>query len=642
MCGITGLFTTKPCPGGLEDTVRRMADTLRHRGPDDHGTWTSEPEGIALGFRRLSIVDLSALGHQPMASQSGRFTLAFNGEIYNHNALREELRQLGWSFRGHSDTEVMLAAFEQWGLAASLPRFIGMFAMALWDAERRRLTLVRDRLGKKPLFYSAAPGLVTFGSELKALVAGPALDRTLDPESLTAYLRYLYIPSPRSIWTGVRKLPPGTYLEISTPADPLPDPVPYWSVQDAAAAGARDPWAGTDEEAVDTLESLLRDSVLLRREADVPVGALLSGGIDSSTVVAIMQRVATRPVHTYTIGFDRSDYDEAGHAARVATHLGTRHTELRLTGEDALALVPRLPEMFDEPLADPSQLPTFLVCQLARREVTVALSGDGGDEVFAGYNRYLTGERLLPRLAGLPRAVRLATAGVASAIPGPVWDRLGRVGGGIRLASDKAAKVSRLARAEGVAGMYRSLLSACDQPDTYVAGGVDRPGPFVEAIVRREPADLLSRMLLADQVSYLPDDLLAKVDRASMAVSLEARTPLLDHRIVEFGWRLPRRLRIRGGQGKWILRQVLYRHVPRALVDRPKVGFSVPTADWLAGPLRAWAGDLLAPDALVSRGTLAVRPVQELWSAFDRGDRSLAAVIWALAVFRAWEDRWAR
>lgn len=642
MCGITGLFTTKPCPGGLEDNVRRMADTLRHRGPDDQGTWTSEQDGVAFGFRRLSIVDLSALGHQPMASPSGRFTMVYNGEIYNHNALREELCRIGWSFRGHSDTEVMLAAFEQWGIVASLPRFVGMFAMAIWDAERRRLTLVRDRLGKKPLYYYAGPGLLTFGSELKALVAGPGLDRTLDPESLTAYLRYLYVPCPRSIWTSVRKLPPGTWLEISAPVDPLPEPVAYWTVEDAAAAAAKDPWVGTDREAVEALESLLRDSVLLRREADVPVGALLSGGIDSSTVVAIMQTVATRPVHTYTIGFDRSDYDEAGHAARVAAHLGTRHTELRLTGEDALALVPRIPEMFDEPLADPSQLPTFLVCQLARREVTVALSGDGGDEVFAGYNRYITGERLLPRLASFPRPVRLATAAVASAIPGPVWDRVGQVGGGIRLAGDKAAKVSRLARADGVAGMYRSLLSACDHPEAYVVGGIDRPGPFVETLARGEPSDLLSRMLLADQTSYLPDDLLAKVDRASMAVSLEARTPLLDHRVVEFGWRLPRRLRVRDGQGKWILRQVLYRHVPRELVDRPKVGFSVPTADWLAGPLREWAGDLLAPDALVRSGSLAVKPVSTLWSAFDRGDRSLAAVIWALAVFRAWEDRWGR
>jgi asparagine synthase (glutamine-hydrolysing) len=517
-----------------------------------------------------------------------------------------------------------------------------MFAMAIWDAERRRLTLVRDRMGKKPLYYYAGSGFLTFGSELKALVAGPGLDRTLDPESITAYLRYLYVPCPRSIWTAVRKLPPGTWLEISAPVDPLPDPVPYWTVEGAAAAGAKDPWVGTDSEAVEALESLLRDSVLLRREADVPVGALLSGGIDSSTVVAIMQTVATRPVHTYTIGFDRRDYDEAGHAARVAAHLGTRHTELRLTGEDALALVPRIPEMFDEPLADPSQLPTFLVCQLARREVTVALSGDGGDEVFAGYNRYITGERLLPRLASFPRPVRLATAAVASAIPGPVWDRVGQVGGGIRLAGDKAAKVSRLARADGVAGMYRSLLSACDHPETYVVGGIDRPGPFVDTLARGEPPDLLSRMLLADQVSYLPDDLLAKVDRASMAVSLEVRTPLLDHRIVEFGWRLPRRLRVRDGQGKWILRQVLYRHVPRDLVDRPKVGFSVPTADWLAGPLREWAGDLLAPDALVQSGSLAVRPVSTLWSTFDRGDRSLAPVIWALAVFRAWEDRWRR
>jgi asparagine synthase (glutamine-hydrolysing) len=644
MCGVAGMFA-----GGrwsseeLQHITLRMTRAIAHRGPDDDGVWVDATAGIALGFRRLAIVDLSEQGHQPMRSASGRYVIIFNGEVFNHRGLRRELESSGYAFRGHSDTEVILAAFEQWGIERAVRRFVGMFAIAVWDVGQRKLSLIRDRLGIKPLFIYHRDGLVSFGSELKALLAGPEFDRTLDTSALTAYLRYLYVPAPQSIFRHVVKLSPGHILTIADPSAPLSPSVPFWSAETAAGDGQAAQFFGGDDEAIAELEAVLTDAVRLRMQADVPLGALLSGGIDSSTVVAIMQASADRPVKTFTIGFDQHEFDEAAHARAVAKHLGTDHTELHLTGADALAVVPRLAEMFDEPLADPSQIPTFLVCELARREVTVALTGDGGDELFGGYNRYVQGERLIAGFERWPSLFRRYAASGLTSVSPRAWNRMRDTlrpvfptAGRTRMLGEKMHKLGDLLREESSEGMYRSLLSAWQDPQDFVVGG--RAASPDTALESRNQLALMERMMLADQTAYLPDDLLAKVDRASMAVSLEARVPILDHRVVELSWRLPRKFKVRDGRGKWILRQILYKHVPPALVDREKMGFSVPLAQWLAGPLRSWAGDLLLSGG--TEGLLHGTVVRREWDRFLAGDSTNAAGIWAVVMFRAWQDRW--
>jgi asparagine synthase (glutamine-hydrolysing) len=621
-----------------------MSDVIAHRGPDDNGVWVDAPSGVALAFRRLAIVDLSEQGHQPMRSESGRYIIVFNGEVYNHNRLRPQLERRGRRFRGHSDTEVILAAFEEWGIERAVREFIGMFAIAVWDTARRELSLIRDRLGIKPMFVYHHAGLVSFGSELKSLIAGPEFDKTLDTAALTSYLRYLYVPAPQSIFRHAVKLLPGHILTIADPSKPLPDSRPFWSARTVARQGMGGQFSGGDAEAVDELETLLTDAVRLRMQADVPLGALLSGGIDSSTVVALMQASTDRPVKTFTIGFDQHDFDEAAHARAVANHLGTDHTELHLTGEDALAVIPRLPDMFDEPLADPSQIPTFLVCELARREVTVALTGDGGDELFGGYNRYIQGERMIAGFQRWPSLLRRFSASGLTAVSPRTWnrmrDRLAPVfpaAGNARHLGERMHKLGGLLRGGSPQGMYRSLLSAWQDPQDLVVGSNDTT-EFDGSLGEEFTIGLMERMMLADQVAYLPDDLLAKVDRASMAVSLEARVPILDHRVVELSWRLPRKFKVRDGRGKWILRQILYKHVPPALVDREKMGFSVPLAKWLSGPLRNWAGDLLLSD---DRGDLFHnRILHREWDRFLAGDSTIAAGIWAVVMFRAWQTRW--
>jgi asparagine synthase (glutamine-hydrolysing) len=644
MCGLAGFVWTRNRPDEMREIASRMADTIAHRGPDDSGVWVDSDAGIALAFRRLAIVDLSAQGHQPMRSSSGRYVIIFNGEVYNHRSLRRELESFGHSFGGHSDTEVILAAFDQWGIESAVRRFIGMFAIAVWDAGRHELSLIRDRLGIKPLFVYQRDGLVSFGSELKALLAGPEFDRTLDSSALTSYLRYLYVPAPQSIFQHVVKLLPGHILTIANPVEPLPESCPFWSAETAAIDGLAAQFAGGDEDAIAQLEALLTDAVRLRMQADVPLGALLSGGIDSSTVVALMQASADRPVKTFTIGFDQQEFNEAAHARAVAKHLGTDHTELHLTGADALAVIPRLPEMFDEPLADPSQIPTFLVCELARREVTVALTGDGGDELFGGYNRYVHGERLIAGFERWPSLLRRISASGLTSLSPRTWNRIQDTlrpvfpgAGRTRLLGEKVHKLGDLLRAQSPQGMYRSLLSAWQDPENLVVsrGALRNLGNLLG---NDTPFALMERMMLADQTSYLPDDLLAKVDRASMAVSLEARVPILDHRVVEFSWRLPRKFKVRDGRGKWILREILYKHVPRSLVDREKMGFSVPLSQWLQGPLRTWAGDLLlSGDA---DGLLQSTVVRKEWDRFLAGDSTNAAGIWAVVMFRAWQNRW--
>jgi len=644
MCGFAGVFSTAGYRHDeLSGHAARMIAPIAHRGPDDSGIWTCEHSGLAFGFRRLAILDLSPHGHQPMASPSGRFVAVFNGEIYNFADLRQQLEGHGFHFRGRSDTEVLLAGFEWWGIDEAVRRCVGMFAIAVWDTERRELSLIRDRLGKKPLYVYREPGLITFGSELKSLVAGPSFDRTLDRSAVRSFFRYLYVPAPHSIFARTIKLPAAHILTIDNPNLPLPASRPYWSLSEVARRGQSTP-IQSEADAVDELDGLITEAVRCRMVADVPLGALLSGGIDSSTVLAFMQEASSRPVNTYTIGFDDEQFDEAAHAAAVARHLGTNHTELVLTGADAQALIPRLPEIFDEPLADPSQLPTLLVSDLARRHVTVALCGDGGDELFGGYNRYVYGTRVLPRVDRIPKAIRERVAAGISTVSPVAWDRLGRVASFLpgtpgQRVGERVHKLGHLMGAGSMAGMYRSLLSAWQQPETIVADAGANEDDAI-AFGGSDRAAILDRMMLSDQLTYLPDDLLAKVDRASMSVSLEVRAPLLDHRIVEFSWRLPHWFKVRGSIGKWILRQVLYRRVPKRLIDRPKMGFSVPIDRWLRGPLRTWADSLLSHEALRRDDLIDPEPVTRAWIDLQEGRCHNGTALWAILMFQAWRTRW--
>ena len=652
MCGFAGVLSTAGFTRAeLADHARRMIGPIAHRGPDDSGVWFDERAGIALGFRRLAILDLSPQGHQPMRSASGRYVIAFNGEVYNFVDLRCELQAHGHCFLGQSDTEVILAAFEQWGITAAVRRLAGMFAMAVWDAHLRQLTLVRDRLGKKPLYVYREPGLITFGSELKALFAGPSFDRSIDRGAVASYLRYLCVPAPKTIFERAMKLPPAHMLTVSDSAATLPAPVAYWSLEQVARHGLENPLTISDRDAIDALEDQLAGAVRCRLRSDVPLGALLSGGVDSSAVVALMQHVSGRPVKTYTIGFTEDGFNEAGHAANVAAHLGTDHSELQLTGSDAHTLIPRLVDIFDEPFADPSQLPTFLVSRFARQDVTVALCGDGGDELFGGYNRYVYGSQVLSRVNRIPRAVRQPVGAGLGSVPAPAWDRLRQLTAAMLPGvphdrfGERVHKLGHLLHARSMGEMYRSLLSAWQHPEALLAAGVLNAGADAD-VTRRildgaGPSAVLDRMMLADQLMYLPDDLLAKVDRASMAVSLEVRAPLLDHRLVEWSWRLPRSMKVRGVIGKWILRQVLYRFVPAHIIDRPKMGFSVPIDHWLRGPLRQWAEDLLFSD--VRAGEWFDMPaLSRAWQDLQDGRPRAGTAIWAAVMLQAWGLRWAR
>jgi asparagine synthase (glutamine-hydrolysing) len=641
MCGIAGLLD--PSRGAsaaeLEAIVLEMADTMHRRGPDDRGAWADAAAGVALASRRLAIVDLSPLGHQPMVSACGRFTVAYNGEIYNHRALRPELERAGYALRGHSDTEVLLGAVCVWGLDAALARCNGMFAFALWDGRERTLHLVRDRLGEKPLYYGRAGGRLLFGSELKALRAHPGFAPEIDRDALAAYLRLSYIPSPHTIYRDVYKLPPGTVLTVGPDQGaPLPAPRPYWSLAAAVREAMSDPFTGSADDACAELDALLRDAVAMRMQADVPLGAFLSGGIDSSTVVALMQAQSERPVRTFTIAMPAAGFDESREAAAVARHLGTHHTSVELTPADALALVPRLPELYDEPFADPSQLPTALVSEVARRDVTVALSGDGGDEVFAGYNRHVMGRHVWGPLGRAPRSVRGALSGALLSVPPAWWDRASnrlpaRVG--VRNAGDKVQKLGELLTADGAAARYRALTSQWDTAG-LVIGGAEPRTVLTDATDRPVGLDETELMVFLDTAVSLPDDMLTKVDRASMGASLEARVPLLDHRIIELAWRLPIDLRVRGREGKWVLRRVLDRYVPRPLVDRPKMGFDPPLGEWLRGPLRAWAEDLLDARRLRAEGYVEPAPVRAAWDEHLAGRRNWDYRLWAVLVFEAW------
>jgi asparagine synthase (glutamine-hydrolysing) len=638
MCGITGFFdTTQSTPSETQNQIiTRMSASLRHRGPDDSGAWHEAETGLALGFRRLAILDLSPTGHQPMFSADGRFVIVFNGEIYNFARLRQELLGLGHSFRGTSDTEILLAAVREWGLRPAIQRLNGMFAFALWDKQTRSLHLVRDRLGIKPLYYGWAEKTLLFGSELKSLRAHPDFRGEVDRDALAAFLRYSYVPAPQSIYRGIKKLPAGCLLTIEPGTRPdEAAPVPYWSALETAQNGLREPFTGSDDEAVETLEALLTRSIGERMIADVPLGAFLSGGIDSSTVVALMQKQSRRPVRTFTIGFNEAGFDEAPHAKAVARHLGTDHTELYVSPEEARAVIPNLPVLYDEPFADPSQIPTYLVSALARQHVTVSLSGDGGDELFGGYNRYLWVERIWRRGASLPPLARKTLAGGLRLLSKPALARFfQRAAPNLPNPADKAKKLAEAFGAAGPEAIYLDLVSHWKRPDEIVLGGHEtRTNP----ILGLETPSFAERMMALDQLTYLPDDVLAKVDRASMGASLEARAPFLDdHETVEFAWKLPLEMKIRDGQGKWILRQILYRHVPREMVERPKMGFGVPIDSWLRGPLTGWAEALLDESRLKREGYFHPADIRQKWREHLSGAQNWQYDLWNVLMFQAW------
>lgn len=646
MCGIAGILGDPKVSARL---VGRMARSLVHRGPDDEGVWIDSETGVGLGHRRLAIVDLSAAGHQPMHSPAGRFVLSFNGEIYNHAELRQELIAQGSEvqWRGHSDTETLLAGFDRWGIKATLQRAAGMFAFAVWDRKERTLTLARDRLGEKPLYYGHANGPGSpflFGSELKALREYPGFEAEVDRDALGLLLRYMAVPAPHSIYRGISKLMPGTLLTLKVGADE-PEIDTYWSAAKVARDGVAAPFSLGAEEAADRLEHILDRAIGRQMMADVPLGAFLSGGVDSSTVVAIMQKVSARPVKTFTIGFREDDYNEAVHAKAVARQLGTDHTELYVTPAEAMEVIPKLPAMYDEPFADSSQIPTHLISALAREEVTVALSGDGGDELFGGYNRYVVTADFWDRIASVPLPLRSAAARALQSMPPAAWNRFGSIARGLLPRSlrfarlgEKVHKGAPMLRSNSIEDLYDLMLSQWRDPTEVVIGASEATAtPYVD-LPALDGLGGAQRMMAQDMIFYLPDDILAKVDRAAMAVSLETRVPLLDPEVVEFAWTLPLDLKIRSGSTKWLLRQVLYRHIPPALIERPKMGFGVPIDSWLRGPLRDWAESLLDERRLEAEGYFRAAPVREAWAAHLRGQSNQTFKLWTVLMFQAWLD----
>jgi asparagine synthase (glutamine-hydrolysing) len=641
MCGLAGLIDPS---GGrtaeeLRGLARAMADRLVHRGPDDSGSWVDPAVGVALGHRRLSIVDLSEAGLQPMVSADGRWVLAYNGELYNTPELRNSVGLGARDLRGHSDTEVLLEAIARRGVEPAVRQAIGMFAFAAWDVQRRELWLGRDRFGEKPLFYGHHDGALLFGSELKALSAVTGFRPSVDPDSLVELLRWSCVPAPWTIYHGVWKVRPGHVVRFDA-AGHLVEDIPYWSPVDVALGLPVNGLRG--EDAVDELEDLLGTTVAARMVSDVPLGAFLSGGIDSSTVVSIMAGRSSHPVRTFTIGFTEPAYDESPYARKVAEYLGTDHHELVVSPADARQVIPMLATMYDEPFADSSQVPTFLLSQLAREHVTVALSGDGGDELFGGYDRY----RHLDRLRGvhhrLPSPVRRLVAAVIGGIPSERWDRwgegaLGRLGPAVlrRRLGHRAHKVARVLGASGVDDVYRAMMAAENDAGSLVRGSTGRLSGAFEGSGLSDRSGFEQAMLM-DTLTYLPDDLLTKVDRASMAVSLEARVPFLDPAVFEFAWRLHPDDRVRDGRGKWVVRRLLHRHVPAELVERPKMGFGIPVGEWLRGPLRAWADDLLEPSLLAEQGYLDPVGVTNRWRAHRDQRDDLVFQLWPILMFQAW------
>ncbi|MBI4868476.1 MAG: asparagine synthase (glutamine-hydrolyzing) [Candidatus Wallbacteria bacterium] len=648
MCGIAGALDPRADPAAWSGRLGAMARSIAHRGPDDEGIWADPEAGVGLAHRRLAILDLSPLGHQPMVSASGRYVIVFNGEIYNFAELRRELLDAGLAtaFRGQSDTEVMLAAMDGWGVERATARFAGIFAFALWDKQERVLFLARDPLGVKPLYYGVSEGVFLFGSELKALRAHPAFFPRIDRAALALYMRHMYVPAPHSIYEGISKLTPGTLARVEALAGGTfrVEPRVFWSARQAFETGMSEPLRMSPEEAVDELEEALRQAVTSQMVSDVPLGAFLSGGIDSSLVVALMQKHSSRPVRTFSIGFDEARYDESPHARRIAAHLGTEHVEQIVRPADCLELLPRLPALWDEPFADSSQLPTFLLSALTRRHVTVSLSGDGGDELFCGYQRYALAHRLWSAMRLLPAGARRGLASVAASLAGRVpaqWplERLWPRPLVLRGPRDVLDALSGFLGCPDRQTLYRMLVSHWRQPEQLVLGAAEPRTPLDTEPFPQPARDFRESMMFWDIVTYLPDDILTKVDRASMGVGLEARVPLLDHRLVELVARIPLELKVREGEPKWVLRRVLERYVPRALFDRPKVGFGVPIDEWLRGPLRDWAESLLDEGRLAREGFLAPQLVRSTFRQHLEGRRLRHHQLWCVLMFQSWLEQ---
>jgi asparagine synthase (glutamine-hydrolysing) len=622
-----------------------MNVTMRHRGPDQADWWTDPENTAALAFNRLAIIDLSPAGYQPMHSSTGRYVIVFNGEIYNHLDIRDELAAsaLSREWKGHSDTETLLAALETWGVHGALERASGMFAFALWDRERRSLTLARDRVGEKPLYYGrqSPNGPFLFGSEIKALKQHPEFRAEIDRRALTLLLRYTYIPAPFSIYRGIDKLLPGHFLTLDSGGETKLEQ--YWSGADVAESGVANPVAGNSDEAIDSLEHILGSAVAQQMAADVPLGAFLSGGLDSSLIVALMQKASSRPVKTFTVGFEEKNYNEAQHAKAVARHLGTDHTELYVTPRQARDVIPDLPCIYDEPFADSSQIPTHLISAVARQHVTVALSGDGGDELFGGYNRYMITAGLWNKLSAIPRPVRLAAARALTSIPPSAWTSFGDAAyrflprtARLNRLGDKVHKGAPLLGSQSAAELYGGMLSLWRDPAQIVIDATEPPSAATGLAPKLSRLGPIERMMALDLLGYLPGDTLAKLDRAAMAVSLETRVPFLDRDVIEFAWRLPFDYKIRGGKTKWILRHLLYRHVPRELIERPKMGFGVPVGDWLRGPLRDWAENLLDERRLRREGYFHPEPIRRVWDSHLKGSLNEQYRLWPVLMFQSW------
>lgn len=654
MCGLAGILCLRQSSIELktETTLRTMAAAIAHRGPDAEGLWIDPEAGIGLAHRRLSILDLSPAGAQPMVSATGRYIIAFNGEIYNHPALREELESgaNAPAWRGHSDTETLLLAIERWGLKTALQRACGMFALALWDTAEGRLSLARDRTGEKPLYLAAIDGGWAFASELSSFHGLPGFRARLDQQALSDYLATLAVPDAGCVFQGVRKIRPGTILHISAAAGTVEEDC-YFDIVQVMSSGrhsAETRPAHAIPSVLDEMEAVLQDVVISQMISDVPLGSFLSGGIDSSLVTALMQEASDRPVKTFTIGFAEAGYDESALAERVAEHLGTDHTTFRLTEADALEIIPHLPRIYSEPFADSSQLPTALLCAHARKQVTVVLTGDGGDEIFGGYNRHILGPRLWSLVTRVPKSLRSMGAPLAKSIQwlggeqSPLLRQLARRIGVPASLLNKAGRLGDVvAGADALEDVYASLTRITDFPEQFL---LEAPAAREEELLRKDPRlstfGAQEWMMAQDTIGYLPSDVLVKLDRAAMSVSLETRAPFLDVRTIEAAWRLPLQEKIREGRGKQILREILDRHVPRQLIERPKQGFAVPIDRWLRGELRCWAEDLLSRDALIRGGLLRVEPVRDIWEAHLANRGNHGQLLWAMLMLQAWATQW--
>ncbi|OHE76491.1 MAG: asparagine synthase (glutamine-hydrolyzing) [Verrucomicrobia bacterium RIFCSPHIGHO2_12_FULL_41_10] len=638
MCGLAGFLTANHDAENRAKIITQMTNRLRQRGPDDAGIWLNQDDGIALGHRRLAIIDLSLAGHQPMQSHDCRYVIVYNGEIYNFLELKKELQSKSHAFSGHSDTEVILTLIIEYGLEAALKRMRGMFAFALWDKKEKTLHLARDRIGEKPLYYGLVNGSFVFASELKAIRAYPDFHNPINRTSLALFLQYGYVPTPHSIFKNIYKLTPGSYLSISSSKasiKALPKPKIYWSASQIAADGIANSLCLTDKEAIQQADGLLNSVIKNQMIADVPIGAFLSGGIDSSVVAAIMQANSARPIQTFTIGFNDKNYNEAHYAKAVAQHLKTNHTELYVDAQQAMRIIPQLPMIYDEPFADSSAIPTFLVAQLTKQHVTVSLSGDGGDELFGGYNRYLLGKTLWKKIALLPYPVRLIIRKLLLSISPAHWQQLLKL---MKLPNigDKLHKFAAVLDAKSPELFYQQLISQWHNSHDIVNQTVAMIGLSTTLFQQFEAMDFIEKMMITDTLSYLPDDIMVKVDRATMAVSLESRAPYLDHQLIEWMWQLPLHMKVRNSTTKWLLRQVLAQYVPIDLFDRPKMGFAVPLDAWLRGPLRDWAENLLNKKHLKQQGFLQAEPILEKWQEHLSGKRNWQHPLWTVIMFQAW------